>query len=113
MANRAEVYVRNMFKKEVKVARALPGGKSDLELHVVRAKKERIPLLSPEAALVIHAPRGLDTMNAYIKVKTQLDVNVSCSRTHHHWTIRIQPNQVPPDTPLDLNVEIGDDEPDD
>lgn len=118
MAETANVYVRNKLTGDIHTFRKLPDGRSDLDTVVGKRigdtiQKERISLPGPEVSLEINAPKGMETKGCYFKVTSGIDLDVSYSRTHSKWTMKIAANDLEPETPLDVNVEVGEDEPDD
>jgi len=111
MANKADVIVRNVFFDSVQVVRTVPDGTNDLDVSLDMGVQEKIILPDTETALSILAPDGLDVKEAPIKVKSDVDLNVSHSRTNSSWTFKIEPNDLPPDTPTSVNITLGDTEP--
>ncbi len=111
MANRADVLVKNMFTGGIQVIRKLVDGISDLEMTLEKGNQEKIYLPGPEVELVIKAPAALDIKESFTKVKSDVDLTISHSRTHSSWTFKIEPNDLPPDSPATVNITIGDDEP--
>lgn len=108
MADRAEVYVRNELKKDVSITCNVTVGRSDsAPVPVARGGKERIPLQSPEAFLIIHPPKEMKMEDCWVKVKSKVDLTVLCSRTNSNWTIKIDPNVSTPDVPTTVNVTVG------
>jgi hypothetical protein len=113
MANRADVYVRNGLPDNVNinVIRKLPDGNNDLETTIANGNEEMVHLPGPEVSLVISAPEGTEIKDYPIKVKSDVDLAVSYSRTDSNWAIKIVPNELPPDVPTTVNVNLGEDEP--
>jgi len=115
MADRADVYVRNgltgSIQGDIHVTRKLPDGSSDLDITIANGNEEMIHLPGPEVSLVIDAPEGVDSKDCPFKVKSGVDLAVSCSRTDSNWAIKIVPNELPPDVPTTVNVNLGEDEP--
>lgn len=107
MADRADAYVKNGLTDNINVIRKLPDGSNDFEVTVKSAAEEMVPLLSPEVSLVINAPTGIDIKGYPVKIKSDVDLAVTCSRTHSNWAIKIIPNDLPPDSPTTLNVEVS------
>ncbi len=108
MANRADAYVKNVFKTgNINVIRKLPDGSSDLEVTVEPGTVEMVHLPSPEVTLFIIAPTAMDIKYCRINMKSDVDLAMSCSRTNSNWAIKIIPNDLPPDAPTTLNVEVG------
>lgn len=111
MANRADVFVKNDAINGIQVFRSLKDGTPDLEFHLNMGNREKIHLPGPEVALIVKAPADVDTKNAHVKVKSDVDLTVSHSRTHSNWTFKIEPNDLLPDSPASVNITIGEDEP--
>ncbi len=111
MADKADVYVKNALADDVHVIRKLPDGSSDLDITIANGNEEMVHLPGLEVSLLINAPEGLDTKDCPFKVKSGVDLAVSCSRTDSNWAIKIVPNELPPDVPTTVNVNLGEDEP--
>jgi len=111
MAEQAEVYVRNLLPGDINVIRKFPDGSSDLTKTIAEGNKERFPLPNPEVFLVIDAPQGVDTKDCFIKASSGIDLAVSCSRTDSNWKIQIDPNNLSPEVPTTVNVNVGENEP--
>ncbi len=111
MANRADVYVENVLTDGINVIRKLPDGSSDLEFAIANGNEEQIHLAAPEVSLLINAPEGVDTKECPFKVKSDVDLAVSCSRTDSNWTVQIVSNDLPPDVPTTVNVRVGEEGP--
>lgn len=107
MANRADAYVKNVLTGNINVMRKLPDGTIDLEVSVAPGIEEMVPLPSPEISLVVNAPSGMDIKYCRMNVKSDVDLAVACSRTNSNWAMNIIPNDLPPDIPTTLNVEVG------
>lgn len=114
MADQVEVFVKNVITQDVdiRVERKLPDGSSDLDKTIAKGNEEKIYLGGTDVSLVIHAPTGWDTKKCWFEnLKTEIDLKVVCRRSKSTWTIQIEPNDLPPDTPLTANVPIGGDGP--
>lgn len=109
MADRADVSVKNVLADEINVIRQLPDGSSDVNIVIAGGNEEQVHLPGPEVSLVIKAPIGMDIKGCPVKVKSDVDLDVSCSRTNASWSIKIVPNELPPDAPTTVNVNIGED----
>jgi hypothetical protein len=112
MADRADVYVKNTLTDSINVIRKLPDGSSKPPVTIATGIEEKIYLPSPEVSLVIYAPTGVDTKDCLLKVQSDIDLASAYSRTDSTWTFRIEPNDLPPDAPITVNVTLGTDEPD-
>jgi hypothetical protein len=114
MANNADVNVENVFSNAVtiNVKRVLQNGASDREDNIVQNEAKQVPLPSPDVKLVIQVPEGMDLRNCVLKVKADVDLETKHSRTDSNWTLKIIPNDLPPDVPTTVNVTVGQDEPD-
>ncbi|NIM15634.1 MAG: hypothetical protein GTO45_11305 [Candidatus Aminicenantes bacterium] len=111
MADRADLYIHNRSMDDINVIRKLPDGSSDLDITIARGNSEFFHLPGPEVSLNINAPYGVDIRDYSIKVRADVDVMTMSSRTESRWTINIVPNDLPPETPLTVNVSVGEDEP--
>jgi hypothetical protein len=111
MADRADFYVRNVLADDINVIRKLPDGSIDLETDIASGDEEMIPLQGTDVSLIINAPEGMDIKDCPVKVKSDVDLDVSCSRTDSNWNVKIVPNDLPPDTPTSVNMTMGDDGP--
>ncbi len=109
MADRADVNVKNVLADEINVIRQLPDGSSDVKTVIAGRNDEQVHLPGPEVALLIKAPVGMDIKECPIKVKSDVDLTVSHSRTNASWLIKILPNELPLDVPTTVNVNIGED----
>jgi hypothetical protein len=107
MADRADVILKNSFGETIYVVRKLPDGTIDLNTMVASGSEEQIHLPSPEVLMQISAPEGIDTKDHLFNVKSDVDLAVSHSRTDSFWTLQIVSNELPPDTPTTVNVNIG------
>jgi hypothetical protein len=114
MANKADVTVKNTMKDqaEIKAFRKLQDGSSDLDTTIAYHKDHQIHLPTPDESLVISAPDGKETKDYFVIMKSDVDMEIVYSRSKANWTFKIIPNELPPDTPTTVNVEIGDKEPD-
>lgn len=114
MAEQANVYVKNLCTGEINVKRKLPdpppAGTIDKDINIANGGQEQIQLSGTDVLLIISPPAGGEMKNYYIKVRSDIDLAVPCSRTDSNWTIKIKPNDLPPDSPLDVNVTMGGDE---
>lgn len=112
MANKADVYIKNALKDSVNLIRKTPDGDPDFDA-VIKKKvekkihQEKVYLGSPEALLVISAPKDKDTKGCPITVESDVDLSISYSRTDSNWTVHIIPNDLPPDTPTSVNITLG------
>ncbi|HLP44425.1 MAG TPA: hypothetical protein VK186_28285 [Candidatus Deferrimicrobium sp.] len=112
MAEQANVFVKNLFTDAITVFRKLPDGNNDLEKRIPHGNEEEIILPGPTVAMIIHAPNGVDTQNSPIVVRSSIiDLAVKCSRTDGNWTIKIIPNDLPPEVPTTVNITVGADGP--
>jgi hypothetical protein len=111
MADQAYVYVRNNLTGSINATRMLPDGSTASTTTINNANREKITLLGPEEWVVVTAPAGVDTKNCIISVKSDVDLETLSSRSDSNWTIKIVPNELPPDTPTDVNITLGEDEP--
>ncbi len=112
MIEQAEVFVKNVFFSEpIQVIRKLPDGSSDLSVSVAQGNEERIPLIGLNVSLVIKAPSGMEIRYCPVKVRADVDLAVSHSRTDSTWAMKILPNTLSPELPITVNVTIGEDGP--
>jgi hypothetical protein len=113
MAENAEVIVKNRLRVEgdVKVSRKLPDGKTDFNAAIAWHKKGKVVLPDPDVSLIIAAPAGMDTRDCPITVLSDVDLIINYSRSKSFWQMRIDPNDLPPQVPTTVNVNIGEDEP--
>lgn len=112
MIEQADVYVKNTFFTEpIQVTRKLPDGGSDLNIMVPKGNEEKIYLGGLDVSLVIKAPTGMETRYCPVKVRADVDLAVSHSRTDSTWSMKILPNNLDPELPITVNVTIGEDGP--
>ncbi len=114
MANNADVNVENVFSNAVtiNVKRVLQDGSSDQDVNIVQNEAKQVHLPNPDVKLLIQAPVGIDLRDCVLKVKADVDLETKHSRTDSKWTLKIIPNDLPPDVPTTVNVTVGQDEPD-
>lgn len=112
MAEQAEVFVKNMFDEgDIRAVRKLGDGTIDKDVTIAYQDEEMIPLIGTDASLIIFAPSSVPDIQAHhLKMKSQVDLAVSHSRSNSSWAIKIEPNNLPPDAPTTVNVNVGDEE---
>lgn len=111
MANRADFYVRNnLMTADLNVCCKHQDGSESNNMTVLNKAEERIHLPSPEVSMVLASPPGLEMKTCPILVKSDVDLEILYSRTDSNWTIKIIPNELPPDVPTDVNVTLGEEE---
>lgn len=111
MAEQADVYIKNNLEDSLSVIRKLPDGSSDLNITIAAGNEEQIYLAGTDVSLIVGAPEGVDTKDHPFVVKSGLDLAVSHSRTDSNWTIKIIPNDLPPEVPTTVNITVGGTEP--
>jgi hypothetical protein len=108
MANRADVLVKNKVQgKDVKVERILPDN-LDYETILTSNGQEEINMEDTNVELVINAPGGIDPKLFGVSLDSAVDMEMRYSRTDGNWTFKIVPNQLDPEVPTTVNIEIGD-----
>lgn len=106
MADQANVYVNNHLTGEIQAARyCLPGDNKDLEETISNANQETFYLTINDTYLVIYPPNG---MNATDRFSVSNEELLSWEIIDNTWKVEIIPNNNLPETPLDVNVEVGD-----
>ncbi len=110
MIEQADVYVKNFFDTAVQVSRKHPDGSTDLNISVAAGSTEKVLLPGTDESLIIRAPAGIDITGCFIKGKAQVDLAILFSRTDSLWKINIVPNDLDPEVPTTVNVNIGEDE---
>jgi hypothetical protein len=111
MANQADVYVKNNLTEAVGVVRyCLPGGNKDLDISIAGGNEEMVYLVKSQTYMTIKLPNGMYTADCPFRVSNE--ELLSWSTMDDRWTVEIQPNNLPPDTPTTANVDVGDVEPD-
>ena len=109
MADQADVFVKNTFPEgSVHVIRYLSDGSSDLEVTIDSGGEEKIYLGGTDVHLIINAPGGVDTKERLAKVRSDLDLAVSYSRTNSNWKVQVTPNSSLAEVPTTVNISIGD-----
>ncbi len=111
MADQADVYIKNNFADAVRVFRRLRCGSCDLELTIASGDEESIYLVGIDTSLLINAPGGVDIKDSYCRARTDLDLEVSFSRTDSNWEIKLKPNNLPPEVPTMVYITLGVDAP--
>ena len=110
MIEQADFLVTNSFDVAVQVSRKLADGSIDLNVSVDPGKEERVPIQGTDVSLVIEAPAGVDIKECFLKSKAEVDLALLYSMTDPHWKINIAPNDLEPEAPTTVNVNIGIDE---
>jgi hypothetical protein len=106
----ADFLVSNAFQTAVQVSRKLSDGSTDLNIGVDPGEEERVPVQGTDVSLVIEAPSGVDIKECFLRSRAEVDLAVLVSRTDSHWKINIAPNDLEPEAPTTVNVNIGIDE---
>ncbi len=114
MANQANVKVRNVFSNQsvVNVKRRLKDGTVDLDEKITGRNEKQIQLPDTDVELVLELSKRTDLRDCLLKVKSDVDLQTLYSRTDGHWLIKIIDNNLPPDSPTTVNIDVGSDEPD-
>ena len=110
MIEQADVFVKNFFDTAVQVSRKLPDGSTGLSISIAAGEEEKVLLPGTDESLIIQAPAGIDITEQFIKAKAQVDLSILYSRTDSLWKINIVPNDLDPEVPTTVNVNIGEDE---
>ena len=109
MADQADVYVKNNLTDEIQAIRYLiPSGNSDLNLSITSGNQEKVGLVRTETSLTIEAPSGVDPAVCPFSVSNE--ELLSWETNSDHWAVEIKPNNLPPNTPTSVNVEVGETE---
>jgi hypothetical protein len=109
MVDKADVYVKNKLTGDIRAIRyCLPSGNSDLDISITSGNEEMIHLVRTETYLVIEPPSGVDPAGCPFSVSNE--ELLSWSTMDDHWKVEIKPNNLPPDTPTTVNVDVGEDE---
>jgi hypothetical protein len=113
MANQAKFRINNKSETsiDVQAKRILPDGNSDIEKTIAQYDSKEIDLPSTDVSLVIDIPGVTDTKLYYLKAKSDVDLEILCSRTNANWIIKIVPNELPTGIPTTVNVDLGEDPP--
>lgn len=107
MADQCDVYVKNNLSETIAATRyCLPGENSDLDISIAVGEEEKIYIARTQSYLTITLPNGTNTANCPFSVSNE-DL-LSWTAADDHWTVEIKPNNVPPDTPTTVNIELGD-----
>lgn len=112
MADRADVYVKNAFLEgDIGVTRKLADGTIEYQTTITNGEEEMIHLAGPEVSLVIGAPQGKDINECHANVSSDVDLEVSHSRSSSTWTVEIAASDLPPEAPTTVNVTVGEGKP--
>jgi hypothetical protein len=112
MAEQADVYISNTVKKKrIQVIRNVIEGREESAVAITDGDQEQFYLAGTDVSLTIRAPEGMDTKECVFSVQSDIDLSVLCSRSDSSWTIKMVPNELPPDTPTTVNVNVGEIEP--
>ena len=107
MADQCDVYVKNNLSETVAATRyCLPGDNSDLDLSIAGGEEDYLFLVRAQSYLTITPPNGTNTANCPFSVSNE-DL-LSWTAANGHWKVEIKPNNVPPDAPTTVNIELGD-----
>ena len=110
MAAKADIIVRNLLPHDIDVVRNISRERSDLETKIHRRKKDKFHLPGPEVSLRIKSNQK-DTQDCPIKVKSDVDFSLTYSRSHSCWTLKLEPNDSPPNVPTTVTVDVGEEGP--
>ncbi len=114
MASQVNLFVKNGFTKKnmkLKAYRQPTKGGPDCKQDIAIGENKMYLLPNTKTWVFISAPEGMNPHNCYIKLSAKIDLWVTYSRTLKGWRIKIKPNKLPPEVPLDANVELGEDDP--
>ena len=109
MAEQANVYVKNNSTDNIYVVRKLQDGTSDLEITIANGSVEMVPMTGPDLWLIINAPGG-STAGYRVIVRSGI-IDLAVSSSQDRWRLKIIPNDIPPEVPTTVNVDVGEDEP--
>jgi hypothetical protein len=109
MAEQADVYVKNNLADSINVIRKLQDGTSDLDIPIANGAVKKVLLAGPEVWLIIKAPGG-STQGYRVVVRSGI-IDLAVSSSTDRWRMRIIPNDLPPEVPTTVNVDVGEDEP--
>lgn len=105
MADQANVYVKNHLAGNIQAARyCLPGDNKDLEETISNGNQEMFHLTIDQTYLIITPPNG---MNAADRFSVSNEELLSWEVIDNTWKVEIIPNNLDPNAPLDVNVEVG------
>ena len=106
MADQADVYVKNKLTEAVGAVRyCLPGGNSDLDISIGGGNEEMIYLVRSQTYMTIKLPGGVYTADCPFSVSNE--ELLSWETMDDCWTVEIKPNNLPPDTPTTVNIDLG------
>ena len=108
MADQANVYVNNHLTGEIQAARyCLPGNNKDLEETIPTKNQEMFLLSEGEAYLIVTPHNGVNAATCPFSLSNE--ELLSWEIIDNTWKVEIIPNNnIPPEAPLDVNVEVGD-----
>ena len=107
MADQADVYVKNNLTAPIGVVRyCLPGGNGDLDISVAGGNEEMIYLVRSQTYMTVKLPSGMHTEDCPFSVSNE--ELLGWSTMDNHWTVEIIPNNVPPNSPTTVNIDLGD-----
>jgi hypothetical protein len=106
MADQCDVYVRNNLSETIGATRfCLPGDNNDLDLSITAGNEDKIYLAITQSYLTINLPAGMNTAKCPFSVSNE-DL-LSWTTMDDRWKVEIKPNNVPPDTPTTVNIDLG------
>ncbi len=111
MAAKAGIIVRNLLPHDIDVARNISRERRYLETKINRRKKDKFHLPGPDVSLRIKVPNQKDAQDCPIKVKSDVDFSLLYSRSHSCWTLKLEPNDSPPNVPTTVTVDVGEEGP--
>ena len=107
MANRADVYIYNGEAGNLSACHKFPDGSSGMEVVIDYKNEVMIPLQGTDVTMVVNAPVGVDIKDCPIRLKADVDLAITYSRTNSNWAFQIIPNDLPTDSPTTVNIDIG------
>jgi len=112
MAEQADVFLKNNLQGySINATHMIAGGGNDPTISIPDGTEGRLYLGGIGDAISIDSPTGLDTKMFWLGIKSDLDLDITYSRTDNTWTIKIKSNELPPEVPTTVNVTIGTNEP--
>jgi hypothetical protein len=106
----ADFYVKNFFSTAIQVSRKLSDGNTVSSVSIAAGSTEKVSIQGTDVTLVIEAPAGIDISGYFLRSKAEVDLAVLFSRTDSCWKMNIVPNDLEPEAPTTVNVNVGEDE---
>ncbi len=109
MTDQANVYVKNNLTVAIQATRyCLPDHNMDLDISITNGNQEMVYLVKDDTYLIVKLPTGKDTSDCLFAVSNE--ELLSWETMTDRWKVQIKENDLLPESPTTVNVDIGEDE---